>query len=38
MMIIFCNLVLGVKELDSNEHSILFLNKNLQKSDKNISL
>lgn len=29
MMFIFCNLVLGVKEKDSNEHSLLFLNKNL---------
>jgi len=29
MTFIFCNLVLGVKEKDSNEHSLLFLNKNL---------
>ena len=29
MMFIFCNLVLGVKEKDSNEQSLLFLNKNL---------
>ena len=29
MMFIFCNLVLGVKEKDSNEHSLLFFNKNL---------
>ena len=29
MTIIFCKSVMGVKEYDSNEHSLLFLNKNL---------